>query len=80
MYAAVLNVVFVLQNVVFVVSVTTGTDCHGAVSQRSQQVTEVSVGDLDLWDKAEVARSMLSTHRKQLNESPFNNQVEFNRM
>lgn len=36
----------------------------------------LSVGPLDMWDKADVVRNNLAVHRKALDESPFNNQVK----
>ena len=42
---------------------------------RRRKVKEVTVEGLDMWDKAEMVRGNLATHRKTLDESPFNNQV-----
>lgn len=37
---------------------------------------EVSIGSLDMFDKAEMVRKKLHKHRKTLDESPFNNQMK----
>ena len=70
-----MNVItFPLQNVLVVMSVRENTDVHKSLL-RLKPVATVTVGDLDLLDKATVVRSTLGVHRKQLDESPFNNQV-----
>lgn len=62
-----------MQNVVVVVSAVESDQCHQAVERLKGDV--VSVGPLDMFDKAEIIRKTLATHRKALNEAPFNNQV-----
>ena len=44
-------------------------------SLKRRKMVEVVVEGLDMWDKAEMVRGNLATHRKTLDESPFNNQV-----
>ena len=44
-------------------------------SMKRRRVTEIVIEGLDMWDKTEVVRNHLATHRKSLDESPFNNQV-----
>lgn len=63
------------QNVYVVVSVRQDSDAHKFLLRRSAIMAKISVGPLELLDKAEVARKMLSTHSKQLEERPFHNQV-----
>ncbi|PVD30085.1 hypothetical protein C0Q70_09346 [Pomacea canaliculata] len=61
-------------NVVVVVSAVESDQCHQAVERLKGDV--VSVGPLDMFDKAEIIRKTLATHRKALNEAPFNNQLK----
>ena len=61
------------QNVVVVM--TALADGKLAKALRRHGVKEIAVEGLDMWDKAEVVRANLGTHRKTLDESPFNNQV-----
>lgn len=60
---------------IFVVSALEDGKFHKSL--RRLQATEVTVGPLDMWDKADVVRNNLAVHRKELDESPFNNQVTF---
>ena len=46
-----------------------------AQALKRRKIVEVVVEGLDMWDKAEMVRGNLATHRKVLDESPFNNQV-----
>lgn len=46
-----------------------------SLKRRNLGVTEVTVGGLDMFDKAEVVRNNLAVYRKKLDESPFTNQV-----
>jgi len=62
-----------LQNVIFVMTTLEGGKTHKSLMRH--KATEVSVGGLDMWDKADVVRNTLSVHRKSLAEEPFNNQV-----
>ena len=57
-----------------VVGCQTGGKLHQSLQRRN--VREVTVEALDMWDKADMVRSQLATHRKVLDESPFNNQVQ----
>ena len=66
-----------LQNILLVLSMRENTDVHKS-AQRLKSAASVKVGDLDLLDKASVVRKTLEQHRKQLDESPFNNQVRYN--
>ena len=50
-----------------------GNTVYTAAMRR--QPISIAVTGLDLLDKAVVVRSTLSAYRKQLDESPFNNQV-----
>jgi telomerase protein component 1 len=50
-----------------------GDVCHQAMVRRKAAV--LTVGQLDMFDKAEVVRQTLAVHRKVLDESSFNNQV-----
>ena len=63
---------------VFVVSVVDGGQCAASLNRRTQKTELISVGGLDMFDKAEVVRQSLKQHRKSLDESPFNNQVGLN--
>ena len=62
------------QNVIIVMSCQSDTRCHQRLCHRDNTV-HLKVGQLDRLEKSDVAREMLSVHRKQLDESPFNNQV-----
>ncbi|XP_033757244.1 LOW QUALITY PROTEIN: telomerase protein component 1-like [Pecten maximus] len=62
------------KNVTFVLTVLDGGKCHKSIQRHKGQ--EVSVGGLDMWDKADVVRTTLATHRKTLDETPFNNQLK----
>ena len=65
--------VIFFQNVVFVMTTVDGGKCHSSLKRRL--CTEVTVGGLDMFDKAEVVRNNLAVYRKKLDESPFTNQV-----
>lgn len=62
------------KNVVFVM--TALHDGKVAKALKRRKVAEVAVEGLDMWDKAEMVRGNLATHRKVLDESPFNNQMK----
>ncbi len=64
---------FTRQRVVFVLSSREGTPTYTAALRR--QPATAPVPGLDLLDKAVVVRATLAAYRKQLDESPFNNQV-----
>ena len=57
------------------ISAQDGGQCHKAMQRR--QPTHITLGPLDLLDKASVVRSTLAVHRKALEETAFNNQVMF---
>ena len=61
------------QNVVVVVTAVEGDTCHKSLTRLKADV--LTVGALDMFDKAEVVRQTLAAHRKALDETPFNNQV-----
>ena len=61
---------------IFVVSGKESSDPDKALKRRVGSVI-VSVGVLEILDKAEVVRKTLSVSRKELDESAFNNQVKF---
>ena len=63
----------IFQGVLFVLCSREGNTVYTAAMRR-QPIT-IPVLGLDLLDKASVVRSTLSTYRKQLDESHFNNQV-----
>ena len=56
-----------------VVSAVEGDECHKSLGHLKAET--VSVGALDMFDKADVVRQTLAAHRKFLDETPFNNQV-----
>lgn len=60
------------------VSVTAGSDVHHILQKRGAK--EIDVGPLDVWEKADMVRQTLAAYRRVLLESPFNNQVNENRM
>lgn len=64
----------IFQNVIFVMSCQTGGKFHQSLQR--YKTKELVVEALDMWDKAEMVRSHLAIHRKVLDESPFNNQVQ----
>ncbi|KAH9524948.1 hypothetical protein Btru_028330 [Bulinus truncatus] len=61
-------------NVVFVVSAVEGEKTHKSLKRLV--LDELSIGGLDMWDKAEVVRQTLAKHRKSLDESGFGNQMK----
>ncbi len=65
------------QNVTFLLSTQQGSVAHNSVLRRDPQV--ITVTALDMLDKPLVVRKTLEAHGKQLDESPFNNQVLENR-
>lgn len=64
------------KGVVLVVSVIDGGSCLSVLRQRKPAPSEVAVGGMDIFDKAEMVRRKLLHHRKVLDESPFNNQMK----
>ncbi|KAK3095524.1 hypothetical protein FSP39_015646 [Pinctada imbricata] len=61
-------------NVVFVMSAIEGGKSHQALKRHKP--AEVTVGGLDMFDKADVIRNNLAVYGKALDESPFNNQMK----
>lgn len=61
---------------IFVLTAVEGGKLHSSLKRHTAM--EMTVGGLDMWDKANVVRDNLATHRKALSEEPFNNQVRFN--
>ena len=62
-----------------VVLVLSGVEGGTGVSKlrtRKPPPSEIAVGALDMFDKAEMVRKKLAKHRKSLDESPFNNQLK----
>jgi hypothetical protein len=57
----------------FVLSVKEKTAALDSLIRRNHHL--IPVGPLDMWEKASLVRENLARHRKQLNESAFNNQV-----
>ena len=53
-----------------------GGTCVANLRKRKNPPTEVTIGPLDMFDKAEMVRRKLERHRKALDESPFNNQMK----
>ncbi|XP_022100533.1 telomerase protein component 1-like [Acanthaster planci] len=62
------------KDVMFVVSTVVDSQSHKALLRRN--ASTLTLGPLDLLDKATVVRRMLAVHRKTLDESPFNNQMK----
>lgn len=50
--------------------------CVALLRKHKPAPSEVIIGALDVWDKAEMVRQSLLRHRKALDESPFNNQMK----
>ncbi|XP_011406078.1 PREDICTED: telomerase protein component 1-like [Amphimedon queenslandica] len=63
-------------NVTIVLSVNEGSSCLKILKKRDPPPKEVIVGNLDMSDKADIVRSKLAHYRKELDESPFNNQMK----
>lgn len=70
----ILSVIF-LQNVRFILSCVTDTPAYSAIKSR-QDSKLFEVKSLDVLDKAALVKESLARHGKQLDESPFNNQVQ----
>ena len=62
------------EGVVIVMSMVDSGTCLSTL--RKRKPAEVTIGALDVWDKAEMVRRTLGRHRKALDESPFNNQMK----
>lgn len=61
---------------VLVMSAIEGGHCLALLRQRLPGPAQVSIGAMDIFDKAEMVRRNLAKHRKALDESPFNNQMK----
>ena len=61
---------------VVVISAVEGGLCHPVLRRHEISSTEITVGVLDISDKAKIVRKKLAAHRKALDESPFNNQMK----
>ena len=64
------------KGVVILLSTTEGGPCHNLLKRRTPVPTEVTVGSMDMSDKAQMVRQKLARHRKTLDESAFNNQLK----
>ncbi len=64
------------EGVLILVSGVDGGACAANLRKRKNPPTEISIGPLDMFDKAEMVRNKLGKHRKKLDESPFNNQMK----
>ena len=64
------------EGVVIMLSGVEGGSCMSLLKKRKLAPSEVTIGALDMWDKAEMVRQSLLKHRKTLDESPFNNQMK----
>ena len=62
--------------VLLVSGVEGGTGVTNLRKRKNPPPVEVSIGALDMFDKAEMVRKKLQKHRKTLDESPFNNQMK----
>ena len=65
---------FPLQNIVFLLSCVTGSEAHRVISRRDD-VMQLELKPLELLDKSSIVKHNLSKYGKELDESPFNNQV-----
>ena len=64
------------QGVTIIVSGVENGACVANLRKRTTAPEEVTIGSLDIMDKAEMVRRKLAKHRKALEESPFNNQMK----
>ena len=61
---------------IVVISAVDGGLCHPVLRRHEISPVEITVGVLDISDKAKIVRKKLAAHRKALDESPFNNQMK----
>ncbi len=61
---------------IVVISAVDGGLCHPVLRRHEISPVEITVGVLDISDKAKIVRKKLASHRKALDESPFNNQMK----
>ena len=64
------------EGVVIMLSGVVSGSCVSLLRKRKPAPSEVTIGALDIFDKAEMVRQSLEKHRKALDESPFNNQMK----
>ena len=64
------------EGVVILVSGVEDGSCVSLLRKRQSAPSQVTIGALDMWDKAEMVRKTLVKHRKALDETPFNNQMK----
>ena len=63
-------------NVVIMLSCREGQIAHSVLVKRQPVPHQITIGALNMFDKAEMVRRSLSKHRKTLDESPFGNQMK----
>lgn len=63
-------------NVVVMLSCREGQAIHSVLTKRQPAPHQITIGALNIFDKAEMVRRSLSKHRKTLDESPFGNQMK----
>ena len=63
-------------NVVIMLSCREGLTAHSVLVKRQPPPHQITIGALNMFDKAEMVRRSLSRHRKTLDESPFGNQMK----
>ena len=63
-------------NITIVLSVNEASTSHTILKKRDPSPKEIIVGNLDMSDKVQLVREKLGKYRKQLDESPFNNQMK----
>ena len=63
-------------NVVIMLSCREGQASHSVLMKRQPMPHQITIGALNVFDKAEMVRRSLSKHRKTLGESPFGNQMK----
>ena len=63
-------------NIVIMLSCREGQVAHSVLTKRQPVPHQITIGALNVFDKAEMVRRSLSKHRKTLDESPFGNQMK----
>ena len=64
------------ENITFFVSCREGQSAYSILQHRKPSPTVLTIGALDIFDKAEMIRRRLGKHKKRLDESAFNNQMK----
>ena len=59
----------------FVISCNQDGHCARTLDSRRSGVEVIRIGPLDMMERVEFVRRLLKKHRKELDESAFNNQV-----